>query len=131
MTTTAAHPLRRRLSRIMLVNAAASASLSAAFLALGGLVEEWLGLPRALTLPVGIALIGWVAGVLAAALRPRPPRRAVLAIAAVDVVWVAASLGLVTFGWVGLTGFGVAFVLAQAVTVGAITVAELAAASSR
>jgi hypothetical protein len=45
-------------------------------------------------------------------------RPAVQAIIALNVLWVAGSIGLLVSGWVAPTALGYAFVIAQAIVVG-------------
>lgn len=82
------------------------------------------GLPEPLLRGVGLlllpcaALLGWLSR------RPELPRLAVLAVIGLNLVWIADSLLLLAGGWFAPTGLGVAFLLAQAGAVLAVTMAE-------
>lgn len=82
------------------------------------------GLPEPLLRGVGLlllpcaALLGWLSR------RPALPRLAVLAVIGLNLIWIADSLLLLAGGWFAPTGLGVAFLLAQAAAVLAVTMAE-------
>lgn len=103
----------RQLSVILRVDAAACAVLVAGLLFFTGPIEDRLGLPAALSLIVGVALLPWVVVLLLAAARPVRPS-VILGIVAGNAVWVLASVALAAAGWTDLTGAGSAFVLVQA-----------------
>ncbi|MDP3255638.1 MAG: hypothetical protein Q8S58_08935 [Bosea sp. (in: a-proteobacteria)] len=64
------------------------------------------------------ALLGWLSR------RRELPRLAVLAVIGVNLIWIADSLLLLAGGWFMPSGLGIAFVLAQAGAVLAVTMAE-------
>lgn len=77
-----------------------------------------LGLPVALMRLAGLSLLPFAAIVLFVGLRQSPPRTAVLAIIAYNVMWTVDSFVLLASGWAAPTLLGSAFVIMQAVTVG-------------
>jgi hypothetical protein len=88
------------------LDAVASGGIGVLLLAFGWALDEPLGAPLALTLPIGLFLVLFAATLLVLAARAEVPRRAVQE--------VAASVALVVSGWFDLTALGVAFMLAQA-----------------
>src|ERR1700730_9987738 len=96
--------------------AGASGATAALLVAGAGLLERLLGLPVALMREAGMLLIPYVVLVVFVAARPSV---AVNAIIAINAAWTAASVLLLVSGWVSPTLLGVAFVLAQALAVGA------------
>lgn len=77
-----------------------------------------LGLPVTLMRLAGLSLLPFAAIVLFVGLRQSPPRTAVLAIIAYNVMWTVDSFVLLASGWAAPTLLGSAFVIMQAVTVG-------------
>ena len=112
-------PMSRPLRLILLADAGASGATAALLVAGAGLLERLLGLPVALMREAGMLLIPYVVLVLFVASRPSVAVAAVNAIIAVNAGWTAASVLLLVSGWVNPTVLGVAFVLAQALAVGA------------
>ena len=111
--------MSRPLRLILLADAAASGATAALLVAGAALLERLLGLPVALMREAGMLLIPYVVLVLFVASRPSVAVAAVNAIIAVNAAWTAASVLLLAGGWVSPTLLGVAFVLAQALAVGA------------
>jgi len=101
------------------LDAAASGALGLLALAAAPLLESRLGVPGALLMPVGAALLVWASGLALAASRPTISRPAAWSVIGLNVLWVAASAAAVAAGWLPLTALGTAFVLAQAVAVAA------------
>jgi hypothetical protein len=77
-----------------------------------------LGLPVALMREAGLLLVPYVAFVAYVGTRETISRPAVQAIIAINVLWVAASIGLLMSGYLAPTVLGYAFVIFQAVVVG-------------
>ena len=110
--------------RALLADAAASAA-TGSLLAIGAdLLNDWLGLPVLLMRYAGLSLLPFAAIVLFVGLRQAPPRAAVLAIIAYNVLWALDSFVLLASGWVAPTLLGSAFVVMQAVTVGLLAVLQ-------
>ena len=121
MTTIA---MSRPLRLILLADAAASGATAALLVAGAGVLERLFGLPIALMHEAGLLLIPYVVLVVFVASRPSVAVAAVNAIITINAVWTAASVLLLTSGWVAPTLLGVAFVLAQALAVGAFAVIQ-------
>jgi len=121
MTTIA---MSRPLRLILLADAAASGATAVLLVAGAGMLERLLGLPVALMREAGLLLIPYVVLVVFVASRPSVAVAAVNAIITINAVWTAASVLLLTSGWVAPTLLGVAFVLAQALAVGAFAVIQ-------
>jgi hypothetical protein len=102
----------------LLADAAASGATGLMMIAGAGLLEGLLGLPTALMREAGLLLVPYVAFVAYAGTRETISRPAVQATIAINVLWVAASIGLLMSGYVAPTVLGYAFVIFQAVVVG-------------
>jgi hypothetical protein len=76
-----------------------------------------LGLPANLLFWAGVALLPFVALLIAVARRGEASRLLLIDIIAINALWVAASFGLLVSGAVAPTLLGYAFVIAQALTV--------------
>jgi hypothetical protein len=108
------------LRRALLADAVASAA-TGLLLALGAQhLSGLLGLPVALMRYAGLSLLPFAAIVLLVGLRAQLPRIPVLAIIAYNALWTIDSLALLASGLVAPTLFGATFLVAQAVTVGAL-----------
>ena len=95
--------MKRRLSPIRLsvktiADAAASGATGLMMIAGAGLLEGLLGLPTALMREAGLLLVPYVALVAYVGTRETIARPAVKAIIAINVLWVAASIGLLMSG---------------------------------
>lgn len=82
-----------------------------------GVLGPLLGLPEDLLFWAGVALVPFVAMLLATVRRQVVSRLVLIDIIAVNVLWVVASFGLLASGSVAPNLLGVAFVTAQALTV--------------
>jgi len=105
--------------RVLLLDAVATGGTALLAIALAGPLAGWLGLPVGLLRGAGLVLIPFVLLVAWAASREQAPASVVWAIIAMNGAWVIASVGLLLSGLVQPTGWGYAFVIAQAVIVGA------------
>jgi hypothetical protein len=102
----------------LLADAVASGATGAMMIAGAGLLEGLLGLPTALMREAGLVLVPYVAFVAWVGTRETISRGAVQAIIAMNVLWVAGSIGLLVSGFVAPTILGYAFVIFQAIVVG-------------
>lgn len=82
-----------------------------------GLLAPMLGLPEGLVFWAGVALLPYVALLVLAARRPSIPRSWLREIVMLNLLWVAASFGVLLSGLVEPNWLGVAFVTAQALAV--------------
>ena len=112
-------PMSRSLRLVLFADAVASGTTAALLVAGANVLERWLGLPVTLMREAGLVLIPYVVLVVLVASRPAAPVATVTAIIAINAAWTAASVLLLAGGWVSPTLLGVAFVLAQALAVGA------------
>lgn len=99
------------------LDAGASGALGALSLAAGMVLDDLLGIPLALLVPVGLFLVAYAVFVWAVGTRRRISGTAAWMVIAVNLVWVADSIALVLAGWFPLTALGIAFVLVQAAAV--------------
>ena len=113
-------PMSRPLRLALLADAVASGATAALLIAGAGVLERWLALPVPLMREAGLVLVPYVVLVAAVASRPATPVVTVGAIIAINAAWTAASVLLLVGGWVSPTLLGVAFVMAQALAVGAL-----------
>jgi hypothetical protein len=101
----------------LLADALVSGATGLAMFAGAGLVDALLGLPAPLLRYAGLVLLPYAAAVGWIGLREDRPRAAVWAVVAVNALWAAGSIALLTGGWVSPTLLGHAFVIFQAVVV--------------
>ena len=102
----------------LLADAVASGATGLMMLAGADLLTGLLGLPVAVMREAGLLLVPYVAFVAFVGTRQAVPHGAVKAIIALNVAWVAGSIGLLMSGTVAPTVLGYAFVIFQAVVVG-------------
>lgn len=107
----------------LLVDAVTTGVNGLAYALAGGWLADWFGAPEELVRSLGGFLVLVAAGVTVLATRRPVPRRGVAALAALNVVWVVASLGYAVLG--GLTTLGVAWTVLQAVVVGAFAAGQV------
>lgn len=81
------------------------------------LLSSLLGLPEALLFWAGIVLAPFVAMLVVVARRATVPKLLLVDIIVLNAVWVAASFGLLLSGATEVNLLGIAFVMAQALTV--------------
>jgi len=107
---------------LLRLDALASGGMGVVLLALAGVLDDALGLAVILSVVVGIGLLAWAGFLAWVSVEHRPGL--VGEVIVLNVVWVVATIVFATFGWGGLTGWGVLFVLVQAVAVAGLTVLE-------
>ena len=107
----------RLLRRSLLLDAVASGAMGVLLAAGGALLDDPLGIPAAVLVPVGGFLLAYAAGLWLLGSRPRPSHAAVRVVVAGNLLWVAASVVAVVAGWWTPTGAGTAFLLLQAAAV--------------
>lgn len=121
--TLAMNPLLRQ---ALLLDAAVSSAAAVLMIAGSTLLSPLLGLPVALLVWAGVAIVPFVVLLLSLARRTAVPRLLVVDVVAINALWVAGSIGLLASGLVAPTALGYAFVLAQAAAVGLFAVLQLA-----
>ena len=105
------------LKKVLIADAAISGAAAAAMMAGSAFLPPLLGLPAELLLWAGVALIPFVAGLALVIRHSRVAPGVLVAIIAINIAWVIASL-VVAFGPAfATTLFGKVFVVAQAATV--------------
>jgi CHASE2 domain-containing sensor protein len=107
----------RPLRQAVRLDAAASGAMGVLLAAGGALLDDLLGIPAAVLVPVGGFLVVYAAALWVLGSRPRLSRPAVWAVVAGNLCWVAASVVAAAAGWWSPTAAGVAFVLLQAAAV--------------
>lgn len=107
---------------LLRLDALAAAGLGVVLLALAGVLDDALGLAVIVSVVVGVGLLAWAGFLAWVSVEHRPAL--VGEVIVLNVVWVVASIVFATVGWGGLTGWGVVFVLVQAVAVAGLTVLE-------
>lgn len=108
----------------LLGDALASGAMGLLMLGGGPLLAGLLGLPAGLLQGAGLVLLPYAAAIAWLARRESLPAWSVLAVIGVNLVWAADSLLLLASGWVAPSGFGIAFVAAQALAVAGFAVAQ-------
>jgi hypothetical protein len=110
----------------LLADAAASAATGLLLVLGGDLLRDLLGLPGALMHYAGLSLISFAALVAYAATRQQPMRPLIWAIAAYNALWMIGSFVVLASGIVTPTWLGEAFVIVQALAVGALAALQYA-----
>lgn len=109
---------------LLAVDAAMCLASGLLLVAASGSLSGVFALPEGLLLGAGLILLPWALFVGWCASRMAPPRRAVLAVVVVNLLWTLDSVLLLASGWVAPNGPGVAFVLGQAAAGGGIAVLQ-------
>jgi hypothetical protein len=107
----------RFLSRVMGVDAASCAATGALQLGFTDQLARLTGLPAGLLIGTGVFLLAYAAAAAAMALRATPPRTLIALVAIGNFGWAAACAALLASGVFAVTALGMAWVIAQAVTV--------------
>jgi hypothetical protein len=107
----------RFLSRVMGVDAASCAATGALQLGFTDDLARLTGLPAGLLIGTGAFLLAYAAAAAAMALRATPPRSLIGLVAIGNFGWAAACAALLASGVFAVTALGMAWVIAQAVTV--------------
>jgi hypothetical protein len=107
------------LRRVLLLDAVATGATGVLLLGGMSILQSWLNLPASLMTYAGAFCVAWAAVVGLASSRKLLTRGFVWAIIAGNALWALGSLALLVTGYVSPTIFGYAFVIAQALVVGA------------
>ncbi|WP_424134745.1 hypothetical protein [Roseomonas chloroacetimidivorans] len=105
------------LRRALLLDAVASGATGALMLLAAGPLAGHTHLPQELLRGAGAVLLPYAAFVAWLGLRAMPARGMVLAVVAINALWVVESVGILALGWVVPNLLGAGFVLAQALVV--------------
>jgi len=101
---------------VLKLDAVATGAVGLLSVAAGPMLDDLLGIPLALLVPVGLFLVAYAA-IWIVATRRRVSRLAVWAAVAINLIYVVDCLVVVAASWVPLTALGTAFVLFQAAAV--------------
>ncbi|MFB9902592.1 hypothetical protein [Allokutzneria oryzae] len=116
--TTIANTRKDAFLRLALkLDAVVTGANGVAYLVGAGIVGPLLGLPAGLLVPVGIFLLLFGIAVWFTGTRKEISTKAAWGVALVNLVWVVDSLAVAFAGWFPLTGWGVLWIIAQAVVV--------------
>jgi hypothetical protein len=118
LPATAAQDGGRLLRLSLQLDAAASGALGVLLAAGGAALDELLGIPAAVLVPVGGFLVVYAAALWFLGARPRVSRPAVRVVVVGNLLWAAASVVAAAAGWWSPTATGIALILAQAAAVG-------------
>lgn len=113
----------RFLPRVMWADAASCAASGALQLVAGQPLSDVTGLPLALLQSTGWFLLGYALLAAWMAARSPVPRRLIGLVVVGNLGWAVGCVALLAFGGLGLSAWGVAWVLAQALVV--VVLAEL------
>jgi hypothetical protein len=106
------------------LDAVASAACGLVMTAGASPLSSLLALPNALLTGAGLACLAWAAFVGWTSCRGELTRPWVWTIIALNALWVSESVLILVLGWVQPTTLGIAFVIAQAAVVLALTEAQ-------
>jgi hypothetical protein len=107
----------RFLSRVMWIDAASCAATGALQVGFTDALARLTGLPGGLLMGTGLFLLAYAAAAAAMARRATPPRTLIGLVAVGNFGWAAACAALLASGVFAVTALGMAWVIAQAVTV--------------
>ena len=120
-------PMTPYLRNVLALDAITCAGAAVLMIAGGGILSPLLSIPAGLLLWAGVALVPFTALLVWALRRDKLPRLVLIDIVAINVLWVAASFGILVAGLVSPNALGVAFVTVQALAVAGITAMQFAA----
>ncbi|KQP22585.1 hypothetical protein [Pseudorhodoferax sp. Leaf267] len=107
----------RFLHRVMAIDAASCAATGTLQVGLTDTLARLTGLPAGLLLGTGLFLLAYAAAAAAMARAATPPRMLIGLVAIGNFGWAAACAALLASGLFAVTSLGMAWVIAQAVTV--------------
>jgi hypothetical protein len=102
---------------VLKLDAVATGAVGLLSVAAGPMLDDLLGIPLALLVPVGLFLVAYAVAIWIVATRRRVSRPAVWAAVAINLIYVMDCLVVVAASWLPLTALGTAFVLFQAAAV--------------
>lgn len=108
------------LRRVLVLDTAMSGVAALAFIAGAGLIASLTMLPQALVFWAGVVLVLWTAFLGWVASRAEIAGLVLKDIVGINVLWAAASFGLLVGGLVQPNALGIALVIVQAVAVAAL-----------
>jgi hypothetical protein len=111
------------LRRLLQLDAVVCAANGAVYLALGGILDSFLGVPASVLWALGGLLIVWAVFLWYAA--TSLGREAAWAVIAANVGWAALSIVVLAAGWLSPTVAGGVWIALQALAVAALAAAQL------
>ena len=105
-------------------DAAATAATGLLMAGAARMLAQVTGIPAAFSLPVGLGLVAFAAFVGWVAWRAPTSRLLAMLVVGVNALWVVGSIIVLATGLFPLTLFGTAFVIVQAVAVGALALLQ-------
>lgn len=113
------------LRRALQADAVVSFGSVAAALFAAGPIEAATGIPAGLLQILGLIFLFYASALAYTATRPEIDRRAAWAFVGLNFAWVALSAAALSFGWLPVNAAGFWLVVAQAVAVDLLAVAQL------
>lgn len=113
------------LRNVLMLDAVVSGAAGVLMAAGATLLAPLLGLPQGLLFWAGVVLFPWTAVLVAISRREHTTRLVLIDVIAVNLLWVAASFGILVSGMVAPTLLGMAFVVAQALAVAGFAVLQM------
>ena len=102
---------------VLKLDAVATGAVGLLSVAASPVLDDLLGIPLALLIPVGLFLVAYAVALWIVATRQRVSRPAVWAAVAINLIYVVDCVVVAAASWLPLTALGTAFVLFQAVAV--------------
>lgn len=102
---------------VLKLDAVATGAVGLLSVAASPMLDDLLGIPFALLVPVRLFLVAYAVAIWIVATRRRVSRPAVWAAVAINLMYVVDCVVVVAAGWFPLTALGAAFVLFQAAAV--------------
>jgi hypothetical protein len=102
---------------VLKLDAVATGAVGLLSMAAGPILDDLLGIPLTLLVPVGLFLVAYAAVIWIVATRRRVSRSAVWGAFAINLMYTMECVVVVAASWLPLTALGTAFVLFQAAAV--------------
>lgn len=108
----------------LFADAAATTATGLLLAGAAGMLAQITGIPATFSLPVGLSLVAFAAFVGWVGWRAPTSRPLAMLVVGVNALWVVGSIVVLASGLFPLTLFGIAFVIVQAVAVGALALLQ-------
>jgi len=102
---------------VLKLDAVATGAVGLLSVAASPILDDLLGIPLALLVPVGLFLVAYAVAIWIVATRRRVSRPAVWAAVAINLMYTVDCVVVVAAGWFPLTALGTAFILFQTAAV--------------
>jgi len=110
---------------VLLLDGLVSGAAGVVMAAGASFLAPLLNIPQPLLFWAGLVLLPWCLALVYLSRRDAVPRLAMIDVIAINVLWVAASFGLMIAGAIAPNLLGIAFVSAQALTVALFAILQL------